>query len=526
MKVGIIGAGIAGLTTAKTLRRFGHEVVVYESAPDVGGVWSSTRRYPGVSTQTPGEAYSFSDHPYPDGSPEWPSGEQVQDYLTSYARRFGLDPVISLSTVVEAAEPVAGGWRLSVRPAGTADDAAGAAVDTTPHAVAEGAGPSEVVDVDHLVVANGIFSEPVVPDFPGQEEFAAAGGRVMAAPRLNDASEAAGKHVVVVGYGKSACDVAVAVSDVAASTDMIARQLLWKVPRKIGGVVNFKFLLLTRLGEALFRFQHLRGVERFLHGPGDGIRRSMLNSVGSASVRQHKLRDLGLVPRGAMEDIVRHAIGLSTDGLYDKIAAGDIAVHRDQVVAELLVVDGAPSARLRDGTVLPADLVVCATGYRQTLPFFDDAMLERLTDADANFVLYRQVLPPDVPALSFAGYNSSFFSQLNAEIAGLWLADLLAGGLELPSAQEMRAHVAARLAHYDDVLGGHHSRGSKIIPFSMHNVDELLDDMGLNLPAAQRAKQWVDPIKAASYAGVADRLAQRLGVGAGEDERTAVAAAT
>lgn len=521
MKVAIIGAGIAGLTTAKTLLRFGHDVVVYESAPEVGGVWSSTRRYPGVSTQTPGEAYSFSDHPYPAGSPEWPSGEQVQDYLVSYAQRFGLDRVIHLSTVVEAAEPVDGGWRLSVRPAGES-------VDTTPDAVAQGAGPaapSEVVDVDHLVVANGIFSEPAVPDFPGGEEFAAAGGRVMAAPHLDDAAEAAGKHVVVVGYGKSACDVAVAVSDTAASTSMIARQLLWKVPRKIGGVVNFKFLLLTRLGEAMFRFQHLRGVERFLHGPGNGIRRAMLNSVGSASVRQHGLRDLGLVPRGAMEDIVRHAIGLSTDGLYEKITAGDIAVHRDQVVEELLVVDGVPSARLRDGTVLPADLVVCATGYRRTLPFFDDAVLARLTDADTNFVLYRQVLPPDVPDLSFAGYSSSFFSQLNAEIAGLWLADVLAGELELPSAQEMRAHVAARLAHYDDVLAGHHSRGSKIIPFSMHNVDELLDDMGLNLPAAQRARQWVDPIKAASYAGVADRLAARLGVGAGEDERATVGAA-
>lgn len=500
MRVGIIGAGIAGLTTAKTLLRFGHDVVVYETAPDVGGVWSSTRRYPGVSTQTPGEAYSFSDHPYPAGSPEWPSGEQVQDYLVSYAQRFGLDRVISLSTVVEAAEPVDGGWRLVVRPAGAA---------------------SEVVDVDHLVVANGIFSTPAVPDYPGAEAFTAADGRVVAAQRLNDAAEAAGKHVVVVGYGKSACDVALAVSGVAASTEVIARQLLWKVPRRIAGVVNFKFLLLTRLGEALFRFQYLRGVEHFLHGPGDGIRRAMLNSVGSASVRQHGLRDLGLVPRGAMEHIVRNAIGLTTDGFFEAVADGAISVRRDQVVEELLVVDGSPSARLRDGTVVPADLVVCATGYRQSLFFFDEAMLARLTDVDSNFVLYRQVLPPDVPNLTFAGYNSSFFSQLNAEIAGLWIADLLAGELQLPSRDEMRAHVQARLAHYDDVLAGHHSHGTKIIPFSMHNVDELLDDLHLNLPLAQRAKQWVDPIKAASYAGVADRLAARLGVGAGQDARAA-----
>ncbi len=47
MRVAIIGAGVAGLATAKVLRQAGHEVVVYDKAPDVGGVWSSTRRYPG-----------------------------------------------------------------------------------------------------------------------------------------------------------------------------------------------------------------------------------------------------------------------------------------------------------------------------------------------------------------------------------------------------------------------------------------------------------------------------------------------
>jgi cation diffusion facilitator CzcD-associated flavoprotein CzcO len=135
-----------------------------------------------------------------------------------------------------------------------------------------------------------VFCEPSVPAYPGVEEFAAAGGRLCAGTEFNDAEEARGKHVLVVGYGKSACDVAVAISGVAARTDVIARQLLWKVPRKIGGFVNFKMLLLTRMGEGLFRYLRLRGFEKFLHGPGNGLRRRMLNSVGSVSVRQFGLR--------------------------------------------------------------------------------------------------------------------------------------------------------------------------------------------------------------------------------------------
>ena len=37
MKVGIIGAGAAGLTAAYELGKFGHQVTVYERSPFIGG---------------------------------------------------------------------------------------------------------------------------------------------------------------------------------------------------------------------------------------------------------------------------------------------------------------------------------------------------------------------------------------------------------------------------------------------------------------------------------------------------------
>ncbi len=69
----------------------GHEVVVYDKAPDVGGVWSRTRRYPGLTTQSPKAQYSLSDFPMPRDYPEWPTGAQVQAYLAAYASHFGLE---------------------------------------------------------------------------------------------------------------------------------------------------------------------------------------------------------------------------------------------------------------------------------------------------------------------------------------------------------------------------------------------------------------------------------------------------
>lgn len=496
MEIAVIGAGVAGLVTAKVLTQMGHEVTVFDKTPDVGGVWSETRRYPGVTTQSPRATYALSDFPMPTDYPEWPSGAQVQSYLAAYAAHFGLERMLQLNTEVVAAVPgPAGrgpdgrGWTLALR--STVDGSEGN------------------ISVDHLVVANGVFCEPNVPAFTGVDDFIAAGGRLCAASDFHDPEDARGQHVVVVGYGKTACDVAVAISEVSASTTVVARQLLWKMPRRIANRVNFKYLLLTRLGEALFRYARLRGFEKFLHGPGNRIRQGMLSSVGDVATKQLKLNELELLPRGVFADIVRNAIGLISEGFFEGVAAGQITVHRDAVVRRLLEKDGERYAELSDDTLARADLVVCATGYRQEVPFFDAPTRDALTDDRGNFALYRQVHPVNVPDLSFAGYNSSFFSPLSAEVAALWIAAKLAGTFELPDRESLRSQVEAQLSFMDDATDGHHCRGTKVIPFSMHNIDELLDDVGVNVGPLVRAAQWLGPVNPRSYRKLAAKVQRR-----------------
>jgi dimethylaniline monooxygenase (N-oxide forming) len=50
-RVAVIGAGIAGLVTAKVLRDDAFDVVVFEQEPTIGGVWAATRTYPRASRQ-------------------------------------------------------------------------------------------------------------------------------------------------------------------------------------------------------------------------------------------------------------------------------------------------------------------------------------------------------------------------------------------------------------------------------------------------------------------------------------------
>lgn len=495
MKIAVVGAGFAGLASAKVLREFGHDVTVLDKAPDVGGVWSASRRYSGLTTQNNKGSYAFSDLPMPKDYPEWPSGEQVQAYLERYVDLHDLRGSLRLSTEVVRAEltPAEDGWLVTARRTG------------------EPVGDPE--PFDHVVVANGIFSDPVIPRFEGLARLLRAGGKVVAASQLTSLEDARGKHVVVVGYGKSACDVAAEVAPVAAGTQVVARHLLWKLPKRLGNALNYKYLLLTRMGEGLFRYQTMGGgMEKFLHGPGDGVRKSMLSSVGTVSVKQFHLDRLGLVPRGEFADIARSTVSLTTDGFFEQVADGAITVHRDAEIERLDVDDdGSPVAVLDDGTTMRADLVVCGTGFHQRVPFFDDDLQARLLDDRGNFQLYRQVLPHDVPHLTFAGYNSSLFSPLSAEVAALWTAAHLADAVDLPPVEERREHVASRVDWMEKRTEGKHARGTNVIPFSLHQIDELLADLDLQLPAATRAGQWLMPVDPKAYRHLPRRLRERIG---------------
>lgn len=502
MKIGIIGAGFAGLASAKVLTQFGHEVSVFEKASDVGGVWSATRRYPGLRTQNNKDTYCYTDFPMPASYPEWPSGEQVQQYLEDYSRHFDLNGSIRLNTEVQAAEQRGDeGWSLTVRDVNSDQ--------TTQH------------EVDTLVVANGIFSEPFIPSYEGREAFEAAGGRLCAASEFHDVEEARGKHVLVVGYGKSSCDVAAAVGEVAMSTKVIARELLWKMPRKIMNVLNYKYLMLTRMGEGLFPYIEKRGFERFLHGPGKGVRDGMIKSLQSVSTKQLRLDKLGLVPDGTFDRIARSTVSLATDTLYRQIEEGRSEVVRDCEIIRLGQDGGQPVAELSDGRKVPAELIICGTGFKQVVPFFSDELQERLTDEEGNFMLYRQIHPLEVQNLYFCGYNSSFYSPLSAEVAALWIAASMMGDITLPPLEQRRKHVTTRLRWMEERTEGKHARGTNIIPFSMHNIDEMLNEMNLNVSALTRFKQWLLPTNANDYRSVTKKLQKRLKVHAKTDKPAA-----
>jgi cation diffusion facilitator CzcD-associated flavoprotein CzcO len=491
MKIAIIGAGFAGLSSAKFLKQFGHNVTVFEKEADVGGVWSKSRIYPGLTTQNVKETYYLSDMPMPKDYPEYPRGDQVQAYLESYAKEFGLTSDLRLGTEVRGAnlDEQAGTWTVTTQKTN--------------------AGEPATEQFDYLVVASGIFSDPFIPAFEGVDEYKKAGGQICAVSQCPDMESLKGKNVLVVGYGKSACDIAMALSDVADSTTVIARNLIWKMPKKIGNAVHYKYIFLTRMGEALIPYLNKRGIERFFHGVGRPVRESMLGSVQSAITRQLKLKKLGLLPEGKLERIARSNVSLATDGFYKAVEEDKLSVKRDATITRVFEKDGQPQAELSTGETLPADAIICGTGWKQTVPFFSEDMVKRLTNNEDDFELYQYIQPLEVPRLSFVGYNSSFFSPLSAEVAALWVGAYLEGALDLPSVDEQRRLIAKRLQWMKERTEGKHAHGTNLIPFSMHNIDETLNEIGVNLGPGTRFVQWLLPPKPTSYQKVTAKILKK-----------------
>lgn len=480
--IAVIGAGLSGLVTAKTLLEYGHDVTVFEKEAEIGGVWSPCRHYPGLTTQNTRDTYAFSELRMPKEYPEFPGGQQMLDYLKTYAKQFGVMPHIRLRHRIAAAEPVAnGGWLL------TGD--------------ADGIHFSE--RFDFLAVCNGTFSEPFIPQAPGMEAFTESGGRILHTTEVASPDLYRGKKVVVVGYGKSACDVASAVAGGAAETYLVYRQAKWKVPKRVAGT-NYKYLVLSRFGEALTKLRYRNPFENLIHALG--LPPAIFRRMQRIFAKQQNLEACNLLPESSIIDLLFGELSVESDGFFEKVREGRIRAVPGEIrffQKGGLVLSG--------GEHIEADTVIYGTGFSQNLPFFSDELRAQFTDADGNYLLYRHILPVRVPGLAFVGYNTSFFCNLTSEIAALWLAEYLRGNIVLPSPAAMEEQILDHLNWRKQFRMNSLYRNASVYPFNTTYVDRLLKDMRAALPFFDLLSEWLVVVEPSHYAPVKRKIMERGG---------------
>jgi cation diffusion facilitator CzcD-associated flavoprotein CzcO len=204
-KLALIGAGPVGLAMAKALgeRKIPYEQI--EADDDVGGNWYHGV-YETVHIISSRKTTEFADYPMPEWYPDFPSREQMLTYLRDYAEKFGLREHIEFRNKVVMALPLADGrWEL------------------------EFAGGEKRI-YKGLVVCNGHHWDKRFPNYPGK--FA---GEYMHSKDYRSPMQLAGKRVLVIGGGNSACDIAAEAARVGKSSAISLRRGYWFLPKTLFG---------------------------------------------------------------------------------------------------------------------------------------------------------------------------------------------------------------------------------------------------------------------------------------------------
>ncbi|WP_298972789.1 NAD(P)/FAD-dependent oxidoreductase [uncultured Roseobacter sp.] len=346
----VIGAGLSGLAVAKELRARDIPVKILEAQNQVADPWRS--RHPQLRLNIhrhyaalPGKKMTRADGTFV-------RRDTVVQFLEEYAHDLDVD--IHFGESVSAVERAWGGWQV-----------------VTNRGVHRAA---------YLIVATGRERLPVIPVWPGIEDF---GGAVIHAADFADPRSYDGKRVLVVGAGNSGTDV--------------LNHLSRSAPSKVWvSLRHGPSILPTRV----FGFPLHRLAGLFLHVPKWSLDPlfAAIQWLAFGNLRSHGMRRHVL---GGGTRMLREGVTFALDdGFVAALKSG-----RVEAVAE--TVGFTPNAvKLADGRKILADVVICATGYATGLaPLF-----EKFGVLDAEGRPLHPTGEPDenCPGLWFTGYRTHF----------------------------------------------------------------------------------------------------------------------
>jgi hypothetical protein len=309
---------------------------------------------------------------------EFPHHSELLAYLERYADANDLLPHITCGAWVERASPADCGWDVTVR----------------------GATPRHF---DAFVVAAGHYWDAEVPPLPGRFDGAAIHVRDYRTP-----DRFADQRVVVVGASQSALDITAEISTCAERVFLSCRQSHHLIPRHIFGRPIDKLdtpaallvpLPMVRLG---LRAQMWAA-------------RATPDSGGLPSPRHRLFESRWPV---VVSPTVQRALA---DRSFE-CRPGIRAVEGNLVT-------------FADDSVVHADAIIFATGYRINFPFLNENLGR---GRGWEFPLYRRILSPYTDALAFIGILEPGPGLLEiVERQAEWLGEALAGRLPIPSRERM-----------------------------------------------------------------------------------------
>lgn len=207
MRVCIIGAGAAGLSSAKHCLDKSYECDVYEQTGKIGGIWNYTEAldydeegipvhtvmYEDLKTNLPKELMEYRDFPYDKSIKEsYLMQPEVLDYLKNYAEHFQLNRLIKFYNKVIEVKPIdLNRWLVKTKNLKT-----------------------NIIDdnlYDAIMICNGHYSVPFIADIPGSEQF---NGTIIHSCKYRKSEPYRNQKVIIIGAGPSGCNISELLSEV------------------------------------------------------------------------------------------------------------------------------------------------------------------------------------------------------------------------------------------------------------------------------------------------------------------------
>lgn len=342
----IVGGGQGGIALAARLKRLGVPTLVIDRHERPGDAWR--RRYKSLCLHDP----VWYDHlpylPFPDHWPVFTPKDKMGDWLEMYVKIMEIDYWPQTECVSGSFDPQAdhgkGQWTVSVKRNGI----------------------TITLRPTQLVLATGMSGLPQIPQLPGAAEFA---GTQVHSSAFTGADDYRGKHCVVIGANNSAHDICVSlwendaarVTMVQRSSTMVARsetlqELGWGRLFSEQALRNGITTERADLTMASIPYKQVAEAQKAVWKKGaerDAVFYDRLRKAG------FKL-NFGEDGSGISMLYLRRGAGYYIDvGGSELIANGSIHL-KSGVSVERLTRTGVVFS---DGTEVPADLVVYATGY-------------------------------------------------------------------------------------------------------------------------------------------------------------------
>ena len=335
----IVGGGQGGIGLAARLKRLGVPALVVEKNARAGDSWR--RRYRSLVLHDP----VWYDHmpylPFPDHWPVFTPKDKLGDWLEMYVKVMELDYWVSAE--VTKAEYVGEEWRVSVLKAGSPIS----------------------VKAKHLVLATGMSGVPQMPQIPGAPSFK---GKLVHSSGHAGGDGWQGKRCVVLGSNNSAHDIAADLWEHGAAE-------VTMLQRSPTVVVRSEMLMELAWGK-LYSQQALEaGISTEIADLTLAATPfKLLPELQKPIYEEIRRRDAELYA-GLERAGFRYHFGEDGSGLHSIYLRRGAGYYID-VGASQMVIDG--RIRLKHGTIknlkegvvvlnddseIPADLVVCATGY-------------------------------------------------------------------------------------------------------------------------------------------------------------------